>query len=99
MIQVLNKADATAVMFGDCVFLDDCAKKSDHTNLMTLFPMVRHGRIFRALETSGLFSKYFIRLNGFRGNNLVRIFYIKGKEPQKDRIKSTQQMAGNGMHK
>lgn len=76
MIEVLKENNTESIMFGDCVFLDECASRCKHTNLMEQHPLNRHQRIFRALENSKLFKKYFIRLNGMRGNNLVRLFKI-----------------------
>jgi len=63
-------------MWGDCWLLDEAANLATHTNLMTLHPMVRHSRIFNALEKSKRFKKSFVRIPGQQGYSLVRYFEL-----------------------
>lgn len=73
----LKETNNNAVMWGDCFLLDEIASKCDHTNLMTLHPLTRHHRIFNSLEKSKLFEKGYVRITGFRGFSLVRVFKLK----------------------
>lgn len=72
----LIKNNAPAIMWGDCWLLDEAANLATHTNLMTLHPMIRHHRIFSALEKSKRFKKSFVRIPGMRGYSLVRYFEL-----------------------
>ena len=75
-IDVLKKHDQDSVMWGDCSLLDYIAV-AYNKQLLDLHPLERHPRILSALERSGLFDKFFIRLNGKQGNNFVRCMKIK----------------------
>jgi hypothetical protein len=72
MKDVLIEQGFVAVCYGDCSLLDDCAHKCTHTNLLKLHPLIRHQRIFSALEKSSLFVKRYVR-----DERLVRCFYLK----------------------
>jgi len=60
--------------------LDECASRCKHTNLMELHALDRHQRILNALDRSKLFTKFFVRITGFRGLSLVRGFETEIKE-------------------
>lgn len=75
-IDVLTKEGYDSVMWGDCGLLDDIAV-AYNKQILDLHPLERHPRILSALERSGKFEKWFIRLNGKRGNNYVRCMKIK----------------------
>ena len=75
-VEHLKAEGFDSIMWGDCVLLDDIAQKY-RKDLLELHPLERHPRMLSAMERSGLFEKFFIRLNGKRGNNFVRCLKIK----------------------
>lgn len=82
-VKHLKEKGYDSIMWGDCGLLDEIARKY-RNDLLELHPLERHPRMLSAMERSGLFDKFFVRLNGFKGNNLVRCLKIKKeKETQK----------------
>ena len=79
MVDVLNENDVYGVMYGDVHFLDQCAERCTHADLMELLPTRRQSRIYRALGKSDLFETVFIRMPGERGHANVRAFQLRGK--------------------
>ena len=76
-IEVLNETDNPGVMFGDTVLLDMIASRCTHTNLMEKHPMIRHNRILNALQRDERFEKFYVKMNGYWGNQRWRSFELK----------------------
>lgn len=76
MRDVLIENGATNVGYGDCGFLDDCARRATHTNLHSLHPLTRHKRILSALDHSPLFRKGYFRIWVGNREGLARYFTL-----------------------
>lgn len=84
MRDVLLENGCDSVMYGDVRLLDECAKKATHTTLMKAHPLDRHERILRALDSSPLFEKFYIRISlpDGRKNFPVRDFKLIQEFPE-----------------
>lgn len=61
MRDVLIEGGYEQVGYGDCGLLDECARRSVHTNLRSLHPLTRHKRILDACAKSPLYNAFLFR--------------------------------------
>ena len=76
VVDVLQETDNPGIMFGDCGLLDMVAKRCTHTTLMDAHPLDRHIRILNALDKDARFEKFYVKINGIRGNPYWRSFKL-----------------------